>query len=168
MSRSRDSRAEPKATGEDVEALVIDAVDGLQAAGNAEAFYDAVAMAAIGPRTAPGVSFGGTPLVAADTLVEIKACKRHVSNGARGQRPGRWLIPIDQLDAMVSEAGVFLLAVYEDHEEAKRLVEMVVVPASLLEEHLRDSWYEVDRHKGEVAQLSWPELIGREVTDDGW
>ncbi|WP_338904402.1 hypothetical protein [Salinibaculum marinum] len=161
MSRSRDPLAEPKAIGEDVEALVIDAVDGLQAAGNAEAFYDAVATDVIGPRTAPTVSFGGIPLVDADTLVEIKACKRHVSNGARGNRPGRWLIPVDQLDAMVSESGVFLLAVYEEHEDAKRLVEMVIVPATLLEEHLRDSWYEVDRHEQEVAQLPWPELVGR-------
>ena len=165
MTRSRDPRAAPKAIGEDVEALAIDAVDGLQAAGNAEAFYDAVATAAIGPRTAPGVSFGGTPLVEAGTLVEIKACKRRVSNGARGQRHGQWLIPIDQLDAMMAESGVFLLVVYEVCDDGKRIVEMLVVPASLLDEHLRDSWYEVDRHEQAVAQLPWPAVVGREVPD---
>ena len=78
MSRSL---ADPKAIGEDVESLVIDAVDGLAPAVDPEDWYDAHAETVLGPRTTPDdLLFGSIPVVEAGTRIEIKACKRTVSN----------------------------------------------------------------------------------------
>jgi hypothetical protein len=164
MSRA-DPLAEPKAIGEDVEAIVVDAVDGLQAAADPEAFYDAAAVAVIGPRTAPDVTFGSISLVEAGTRVEIKACKRRVSNGARGDRPGRWTLQVDQHEQLVADSAVYLLAVYEEVGATKELDAMLVVPASIVDTLLVERWYDVDRHEGQIAQVSWPTVLGREVDD---
>lgn len=164
MSQSRDPLAEPKAIGEDVEKIVVNAVDGLQAAADPEVFYDAEAAAVIGPRTADDVTFGATPLVEAGTRVEIKACKRRVSNGARDDRPGRWTLQVDQHEQLVANSAVYLLAVYTEPGATKELDAMLIVPASIVDTLLVERWYDVDRHEGQVAQVSWPTVLG-EVDD---
>ena len=163
MSRSL---ADPKAIGEDVESLVIDAVDGLAPAVDPEDWYDAHAETVLGPRTTPDdLLFGSIPVVEAGTRIEIKACKRTVSNGAQASRPGRWLLQTDQHEQLLDDGALYLLAVYEEIEATKRLETMLIVPASIIDEILKDRWYEVDRHESAVAQLPWPHVLGEEVDD---
>jgi len=165
MSRSRDPLAQPKAIGEDVEELVLTTVDGLRAAVDPEDWYDAHAETVIGPRCAGDLTFGSIAVLDAGTRVEIKACKRYVSNGA-DSRPGRWMLQTDQHERLIDDRAVYLLAVYEEANGQKFLREMLAVPATILDEVLADSWYDVDRHESEVAQLAWPNVIGREVSAD--
>lgn len=166
MSRPRDAKAAAKAIGEEVESLVIEAIPGLQAAVDAEDWYDAVVTEIVGPRTCPELIFGGIAVLLPARKVEIKACKRRVSHGDR-TRPGRWLLQIDQHERLVDAGAVYLLAVYGTTPDGETLEDMIAVPATLVDSHLRDNWYRVARHGGEVAQLAWLELIGREVTGSG-
>ncbi|WP_340099463.1 hypothetical protein [Salinibaculum salinum] len=166
MSRSTDPLAEPKAIGEDIEQLVVDAVDGLRAAVDPEDWYDAHVETTIGPRTAEDVIFASISLLEAGTLVEIKACKRRVSNGTRN-RDGLWTFQVDQHEKLVKESAVYLLAIYDDVGGTKQLEEIVVSPASIVDECLIGRWYDVDRHEGRVAQLGWPHVLGdQEVSAD--
>jgi hypothetical protein len=161
-----DLLADPKAIGEDIEALVVDTIDGLAAAADPDDWYDAVATTVIGPRTAPeALIFGSILVVEADTRIEIKACKRRVSNGDR-DRPGNWLFQIDQHEQLLADNAIYLLAVYEETGGAKHLDTMLAVPASILDEILVEQWYDVDRHEGQVAQLPWPHVLGAEVSGD--
>jgi hypothetical protein len=164
MSRS-DRLAQAKAIGEDVETLVIGAVEGLQAAVDPGDWFDAVVETTVGPRTTDLVTFSSIPVLEREKRVEIKACKRRVSNGDRGDRPGRWAFQIDQHERLIAAGAVYLLAVYEEVVGTKQLVDMLAVPASILDEVLVDRWYDVDRHEGAVAQVDWPQVIGREVAD---
>jgi hypothetical protein len=162
---SRTEFAQPKAIGEDVEQLVIDAVQGLRAAVDPEDWYDAHAETAIGPRSAPSVIWSSICLLESGHRVEIKACKRRVSNGT-DDRPGRWMFQADQHARLLADNAVYLLAVYTEPSE-KVLEDMVICPASILDECLAGRWYDVDRHEGSVAQLAWPHVLGSlEVTGD--
>jgi hypothetical protein len=153
------SLADPKAIGEDIERLVIDAVDGLRAADDSEDWYDAVCETAIGPRRQPHLLFGSICLLGAGASVEIKACKRRVSNGADRDRPGRWALQVDQHERLLAADAAYLLVVYSGGV-AREIEAMLVVPASIIDEVVRDSWYEVDRHEREVCQLPWPHVLG--------
>lgn len=164
MSRSTDPLAAPKAIGEDVEQLVVDAVDGLCAAVDPDDWFDAHAETLIGPRTAEGLHWQSICLLEAGTRVEIKSCKRSVSNGER-DRAGLWTFQKDQHERLVDDGAVYLLAVYVG-ENPKQLDEMLVIPASILDECLVGRWYDVDRHEGEMAQLAWPHLFGELEVDD--
>lgn len=163
MSRSSDPLAAPKAIGEDVEQLVVDAVDGLRAAVDPDDWYDAHAETLIGPRTADVPHWSSICLLEAGTRVEIKACKRTVSNGTR-DRNGLWTFQYDQHERLIEDGAVYLLAVYVGGSP-KQLDEMLIIPASILDECLVGRWYDVDRHEGRLAQLAWPHVIGREVQD---
>lgn len=107
--------------------------------------------------------FGGICLVEIDTPVEIKTAKVATSNGANPDTDGRWYIKRDAHQRLVETRGVYLLAVYAEDEEDDQcvLLAQIVVPASLLDEHLKDRWYDSGRREGDVAKLAWTHVIPR-------
>lgn len=166
--------ADPKAIGHDVESLVVDALDALEAADDLDDHHDAVASALLDPalvETTVPVVWAGVPTVATGTRLEIKAAKRSTSNGT-GSVPGRWHFKgrdDGQHAALLEDGALYLLALYDQPGagDSRRLLALVVVPATLLDEHLSGRWYDVDREEGTVAQLHWNHIIdGTEVFDE--
>lgn len=156
MSKGRLATA--KRIGRNVEQVVIDRIDPLRSASNPEEWFDAVASTVIGPRQPHDLIFGSCCLVPRDSLIEIKSCKRQVSNGP-GDRPGRWMLQINQHEKLLSSAAFYLLVVYEDTSAGKDLGHLLIVPATIVDEVVSGSWYTVDRHEGGVCQLPWPHLL---------
>jgi len=159
---STDAFAQPKAIGTDIEALVVDAIDTIDTAADEEDHYDAVATGLFEPSTVTaGVPVRwATPLVEADARLEIKACVRERSKGSATAH-GSWCFKgreVGQHGWLVDQAETYLLAVYED-AAAKELVALAVVPASIVGEHLRGRWYDVDRSEVTCAQLRWSEIL---------
>lgn len=157
--------AQANAIGEDVETLVVDAVAGLDAEDDEDAHHDAVVADLLAPSllsTTVPVTWVGIPLVETGTKVEIKACKRWTSNGTHDIR-GRWLCKgreDGQHRALLDAAAVYVLAVYEGSPSGEKVLwALVVIPASLLDEHLRGMWTGVDRREGSVAKLGWGSLL---------
>ncbi len=148
-----------KALGEDIEGLVIQRVAGLEAAGERDAYHDAVAVSAIGPQPAVGLRLGSICVLEAGTRVEIKAARRRVSAGTE-ERDGLWLFKRDQHDRLVDRAESYLLAVYADAPSAGGEIRaLLLVPASVIDELLSGRWYTVDRCEGEIAQLPWSTVL---------
>lgn len=165
---STDAFAQPKAIGTDIETLVVDAISTLDAAADEDDHFDAVTTGLFEPST---VSAGvpvrwATPLVEVGSRLEIKACVRHRSKGSATAH-GSWCFKgreNGQHGWLVEQAETYLLAVYES-DAAKELVAIAVVPASIIDEHLRGRWYDVDRREETCAQLRWsiildPSIVG--------
>ncbi|MFC6974323.1 hypothetical protein ACFQL1_06100 [Halomicroarcula sp. GCM10025709] len=156
--------ADPKAIGLDIEALVVSQFDSVDAVDRDDARHDAVVTGLLAPSLQTAdvpVVFAGTPLVEVGTHVEIKACKRFVSNGSRETR-GRWTLKgrdDGQHAALLEAASVYALAVYED--DPRRLVAIAVIPATLVDEHLRGHWRTTERSEGTLAQLPCRTCWGR-------
>jgi hypothetical protein len=163
--------AAAKAIGTDVESLVSGAVGGLALAVDEDAHHDAVATALLTPSTIAvyvPVLFA-TPLVERGTQTEIKACVRERSKGARNA-PGSWCFKgrdDGQHAALIEDAAVYLLAVYAENGADRELVAIAVVPATIVDEHLQESWYDVDRREETIAQLAWSHVLGDRVGGDG-
>jgi hypothetical protein len=111
----------------------------------------------------PEQPFLGTPLVERETPVELKGTCVVRSNGASRQRAGQWHIVRRCHERLVDAAGVYLLAVYAPRPETP-ILRSVVIPASLMDEHLDGRWYQVgdDRSEDAIAQVTWTVLIDRE------
>jgi len=159
--------ARAKAIGTDIEDLVAGAIDGLDLALDADAHYDATVSDLLAPSLLDAsvpVIFAAIPLVEVGTRVEIKACVRRDSS----DRSGRWVIKgrDDGQHAALLEAGaMYALAVYDDEGAAKELLAVVIIPASLLDEHLRGSWYDIDRHEGTFGKVGWPDVLDAAVLE---
>jgi len=151
-----------KAIGDSVEAAIINRDDGLESVGDSVAtWYDARTVDCLDPSYER--PFLGIPLVETGTEVEIKGACVVRSNGTR-QRPGHWYIKRETHERLLEAAGVYLLAVYAPRPETP-ILRSVVIPASLLDEHLSESWYtdhSCDRPDLEVAQFTWTRVIDRE------
>jgi len=156
-----------KAAGSRVEADVIDRFDALRYVPESEAtWHDAETVALLAPERADRLRFGGIVVVEPGTPIEVKGSQVETSNGDRST-PGRWYVKKSAHQSLLAANGVYLLVVYTPnrHDHLAR----IVVPASILDEHLRGRWYEVagDRSEEEVAQLAWPHVLDREVVFDG-
>lgn len=158
--------ADPKAIGLDVETLVINEIDALTEADDDDAHHDAVITELLDPTLVDAdipVLFAGTPLVAVGERVEIKAAKRWTSDGP-GRSRGRWVLKgrdDGQHRALLDDGAVYALAVYDETPSDERvLVAIAIIPASLLDEHLRGRWRETDRREGTLAKLGWPHVLG--------
>jgi len=150
-----------KAIGSSVEGAAINAEPALEYVGDSEAtWHDAQTIECWSPTTRR--PFLGTPVVESHTPVEIKGCCVVRSNGTR-QRPSQWYVKRSAHERLLDAAGVYLLAVYAPRDETP-ILRSVVIPASLLDEHLDGSWYDVqgDRSEREVAELTWTNVIDRE------
>jgi len=164
MSRS-DRLALAKAIGEDIEVVAIDVIDGLETSADPEDYFDAVATKAITPAPEIGLRFSSIAIIEAGTRLEIKSCRHRVENGS-DQRPGLWMFRTDQHERLLEDNASYLLAVYEIHAQSRDLQQMLIIPASIIDEVLAGSWYGVDRHEGAVAQLSWSHILDPESGGD--
>ncbi|WP_324662425.1 hypothetical protein [Haloarcula sediminis] len=159
--------AQAKAIGTDVEDLVADDVGDLDLALDEDAHHDAVVSDLLCPSLVEAsvpVVFAGIPLVEVGTKVEIKACVRRDGHDRRG----RWVIKgrdDGQHAALLDAAAMYALAVYDDAGAAKELLAVVIIPASLLDEHLRGSWYGIDRREETLAKLGWPHVLDSSVVE---
>lgn len=155
--------AQAKAIGHDIEDLVADQLDGLELAFDEDAHHDAVATDLLCPslvETEVPVIFCGIPLVEAGTKVEIKAAQRWT--GDSSPRRGRWVLKgrdDGQHAALLDSAAMYAMVLYEESGAATELVAVAIIPASLLDEHLRGSWWSTDRREGTFARLGWPHLL---------
>jgi len=151
-----------KAIGSSVEAVVTDSDPALERVGDSVAtWHDARTIDCLSP--SDDRPFCGICVVETDTPVEIKGACVVRSNGTR-QRAGHWYLKRDAHERLLDAAGVYILAVYAPRSGTP-VLRSVVIPASLLDEHLRESWYTVegDRSEDEVAQITWTRLIDREA-----
>jgi len=153
----------PKAVGTSVESDQIQ-FEPLEAVHDSEATWcDARTVALWTPSS--DRPFLGTCVVESGTSIEIKAASVSRSNGTR-QSAGHWYIKRAAHERLLADAGVYLLTVYAPRPSTPILAS-VVIPASLLDEHLTDRWYDVDGSRSEerVAQLTWSALIDSEDVD---
>ncbi|WP_436931654.1 hypothetical protein [Halosimplex halobium] len=151
-----------KKRGDSVESAVIDADPALEFVGDSVAtWHDARTTECLDPSYER--PFLGVPLVERDTEVEIKGACETRSAGVSRQRSGAWYIKRQAHERLLEAGGVYLLAVYGPRPDTP-ILRSVIVPASILDEHLDGRWYEVDadRSETEVAQLTWTVLIDRE------
>ncbi|WP_435145946.1 hypothetical protein [Halobaculum sp. P14] len=162
MSTDDDSPAlaAAKRIGTDVEALVVESVQALRAVPDSAAeHYDAVAVQVIDGHA--GTRLGGTPLLPRGAEVEIKAAREQTSNGSVNT-PGRWYFrggDTGQHASLVQDAAYYALAVYREGLN-RVLLDVVLVPASLVDELLRGRWYDSGNTDGQVAKLGWPSVFG--------
>lgn len=147
----------PKRTGSSVEAAVVDGQPALESVHDTEAdWHDARTTEVLPP--AENRPFGGLCLVERDTPVEIKGTIPTQSNGT-SQTAGRWFIKRQAHEQLLAESGVYWLCVYAPKPSTPILAQLVL-PASLLDEHLRGRWYHNGRR--EVSKLAWTHLLDRE------
>jgi hypothetical protein len=161
------SVASAKAAGSRVEADVIDRFDALRYVPESEAtWHDAETVALLAPERADRLQFGGIVVVEPGTPIEVKGSQVETSNGDHST-PGRWYVKKSAHQSLLEANGVYLLVVYTPHRHDH--LARIVVPASILDEHLRGRWYEVagDRSEEVVAQLAWPHVLDREVVVGG-
>jgi hypothetical protein len=156
-----------KAAGSRIEADVIDRFDALRYVPESEAtWHEAETVALLPPESSNRLRFGGIVVVELGTSTEVKGSQVETSNG-NGSTAGRWYVKKSTHQSLLNANGVYLLVVYTPnwHDHLAR----IVVPASILDEHLRGRWYEVagDRSEEVVAQLAWPHVLDREVVVDG-
>ena len=158
----------PKRLGDGLEAELINAHDVLQDVDDeVSEWHDAYVDGLWTPSgTLP---FGGICLVETQTNVEVKAAQEYTSNGSARSTPGRWYVKRDAHQRLLETRGVYLLAVYTTDADAGhcRLLAQLVVPASLLDEHLAGRWYDSGRREGMVAKLAWPHVIPTTRVDNG-
>jgi len=158
MSTTRVARS--KALGESIEELVVDVVDQLEPADARDGWYDVIATDALAPDPEIGLRFGSIAILERETRVEIKATRLRVSNGSDRDRDGCWLFRRDQHDQLLEDSASYLLVVYQESPSGSTVIQqMLVVPATIVDELLRQRWYSVDRPAGEFAQLPWSSVL---------
>lgn len=157
--------AKAKAIGEDVEQLAVDALEPLEAVGDLDDHHDAVAESLLDPALLDAeipVIWIGIPTIERGTKIEIKTVQRWTSNGAHSIR-GRWHFKgrnDGQHARLLEEGAVYALAIHESGvNSSRRLLALILIPASIVDELLRERWYGVDRHEGTVARLSWTRVL---------
>jgi len=161
VSTDSPALAAAKAIGTDVEGLLCDALP-LEAVAREDAHHDAEVSGLLAPSTVDApfpVVFVGAPLVEIGTDVEIKACKRHVSNGPRSQS-GRWAFKgrhDGQHATLLDRGDFYALGVYDDDgtAAARRVLAVAIVPATVVDSVLSDRWLGVDRAEGTMSRLPW-------------
>lgn len=150
----------PKRTGSSVEAVVIEREPALSPVDDTVAeWYDAETVEVLEPRQ--DRPLGGVCLVESETPVEIKGCIPEQSNG-EDSTAGRWYIKRESHEQLVDASGFYYLAVYAPLPETP-IVSAMILPAATVGDFLAGRWYDNGRREGEVAKLSWPTVLDREV-----
>jgi hypothetical protein len=152
----------PKDSGEQVEATVIQQVDGLEPAPGRDTF-DARTTAVLDPRTTDARF--ATPLLEPETDVEIKAAQTRLASGRRG----RWYVRKRQHERLLAASGAYLLVVYAPTFPTHDVRAQLVIPASLVDERLPDGWTGVDGDRAEEGyrQLAWSAFIDPDGVQEG-
>lgn len=152
------SKAVSKVVGESVQDLVIEDVDEFQEAevdeswGKADADYWHDATPEVALFASDQVPMAGTCVIEPEQPVEIKAACVTISMGTRS-RCGRFYIRRRQHERLVEAGGVYLFVLYEEDGEDQELLGMLAIPAVIVEDELRDTWYSVDGRE-DYYQLS--------------
>ncbi len=152
------SRAVSKQIGERLEGIVVDALDELQEATVPDTFdgaeedywYDAEPVVAL--FASDQIPMVGICVIEPGQPVEIKAASVTISSGTRSCT-GRFYLTRSQHERLVEENGVYLFAIYHEDDGEPELLGLLAIPAVIVEEELRDTWYEVD-HRSDYYQLS--------------
>jgi hypothetical protein len=153
------SRAVSKQIGERLEEIVVDAADELQAATVPDSFdgadedywYDAEPEVAL--FASEQVPMLGICVIEPGQPVEIKAASATISSGTRSCA-GRFYLTRGQHERLVAENGVYLFAIYTEEDDGDpELLGLLAVPAVIVEEELRSTWYCVD-WRSDYYQLS--------------
>lgn len=153
------SRAASKAVGERIEEIVTDSVDELQEAtvpntfdgADEDYWHDAQPEAAL--FASAQVPMVGICVIEPGQPVEIKAARAVISNGTRS-RCGRFYLTRAQHEQLLEAGGVYLFAIYVEGDDGDpELLGLLAIPAVIVEEELRATWYEVD-HRSDYYQLS--------------
>lgn len=165
--------ARSKEIGADVEDLVDDQLEAIELVLDEHSHHDAVVAGLLCPSlvnaTVP-VIWAGTPLVESGTQVEIKGCT--LWTDGETPRRGRWLLKgrdDGQHASLLDNGAVYVLAVYDGTGASRSLVAIAIIPAALLDEHLRGRWWSTDRSEGTFARLGWPHVFDADLTggEDG-
>ena len=152
------SRAVSKQIGERLEEIVVDAAHELQAATVPDSFdgadgdywYDAEPEVAL--FASEQVPMVGICVIEPGQPVEIKAANATISSGTR-TCAGRFYLTKSQHERLVEANGVYLFAIYAETDNDPELLGLLAVPAVIVEDELRDTWYEVE-HRSDYYQLS--------------
>ncbi|WP_440769911.1 hypothetical protein [Natronorubrum sp. DTA28] len=157
--RSRTSELESsKASGDFLEAEIVQVIDGLEYVGDRTAtWHDARTTAVL--EASRSLPFYGIVLVEPDTPIEIKGCQIETSNGSRSTR-GRFYVKRSAHEQLLEAGGMYLLVVYLPRPGLPQ-VARAIVPATLVDELLSGRWYDVggSRSEQEVAKLAWSHVI---------
>ncbi|WP_436343756.1 hypothetical protein [Natronorubrum sp. FCH18a] len=156
---SRTSELEsPKASGDALEAEIVQVIDALEYVGDRTAtWHDARTTAVL--EASRSLPFYGIVLVEPETPVEIKGCQIETSNGSRSTR-GRFYVKRNAHDQLLEAGGMYLLVVYLPRPGLPQ-VARAIVPATIVDELLSGRWYDVggSRSEQEVAKLAWSHVI---------
>ncbi|AXR82365.1 hypothetical protein [Natrarchaeobaculum sulfurireducens] len=158
MSSRASELESPKASGDALEADVVQAVDALEYVGDRTAtWHDAKTTALLEP--SEWLPFYSIVVVEPDTPVEIKGCQIRTSNGDRSTR-GQFYVKRTAHERLLEAAGMYLFVVYVPRPGLPQLAR-ALVPASIVDELLRGKWYDVggSRSESEVAKLAWSHVI---------
>ena len=164
MSSRASELESPKASGDALEADVVQTVDALEYVGDRTAtWHDARTTTLLEP--SEWLPFYSIVVVEPDTPVEIKGCQVETSNGSRSTR-GRFYVKRAAHERLLEAAGMYLFVVYVPRPGLPQLAR-ALVPASIVDELLREKWYDVggSRSESEVAKLAWSHVIDPETVD---
>ncbi|WP_265109603.1 hypothetical protein [Halosolutus halophilus] len=156
---SRTSELEsPKASGDAIEATVVQDVDEFEHVGDRTAtWHDAKTTTLLEPRRS--LPFYGIVLVEPAVPVEIKGCQVETGNGDRSTR-GRFYVKRSAHEQLLEAAGMYLFVVYLPRPGLPQIAR-AIVPATIVDELLAGRWYDVggERSESEVAKLAWSHVI---------
>ncbi|AXR77687.1 hypothetical protein [Natrarchaeobaculum sulfurireducens] len=164
MSSRASELESSKASGDALEADVVQAVDALEYVGDRTAtWHDAKTTTLLEP--SEWLPFYSIVVVEPDTPVEIKGCQIRTSNGSRSTR-GRFYVKRAAHERLLEAAGMYLFVVYVPRPGLPQLAR-ALVPASIVDELLRGKWYDVggSRSESEVAKLTWSHVIDPKIVD---
>lgn len=149
-----------KALGDDLESALIQCHDELEGVPDDDCEWHDATTTTLWTPTAR-LPFGGICLVEVNTPVEVKAAREWTSNGRNAVTRGRWFIKRESHQRRLKTHGVYYLTVYDDDRDNDEchVLGQLVIPASLLDEHLKGRWYDSNRREGDVAKLAWNHLI---------
>ena len=151
MSRST-GPVSSKRAGENAEAAVLEAVDGLAYVPDAETEHaDARAETVVVPSSS--LPFVGICLLEAESLVEIKSAIPRLGSGQRG----RFYLRRKQHDRLRDAGGSYLFAVCQPRP-AREPVAMKLVPATIVDDAIT-SWRSGGDDRPECTQLGWSRIF---------
>ncbi len=154
------TKARSKVLGESVEELVLQAVPQLEPAevpmdwdGAVDDYwYDVTPSVAVFTNALPML---GILAIEPETPVEIKAARATISDGTES-RTGRFHIRRQQHERLVARDGVYIFAIYRAADN--ELLGLLATLAVIVEEELRETWYDAGPGREDYYQLSGSRL----------
>ena len=148
-----------KRAGENAEAAVLEAVDGLEYCPDTDTEHaDARVETLVEPsRRLP---FVGICLLEANTLIEIKSAIPRLASGRRG----RFYLRREQHAQLRDAGGSYLIAVCEPRPD-REPVAMKVVPATVVDDVIA-TWRSAGADRPACSQLAWSRIFDASEVED--